>query len=417
MPTNVQSSTSVYAQYDTYWAARFWNDSKLYLTEWVIDGGTVETPSWYFDDYVDPTRESTAQYDYTFSSWDGDFDTPMTGARDFYAEYHSTIRKYNVYFYNESQLLQTKEGINYGSSTSYTGTTPTKLGVDNPEEYVFKGWLPAPESITGETYCYALFKFTGYLFGKLGKTDGEDYGYGTVDAPDWEAINVYWDTISSDTTAYQEGTLSEDDFKVKYPIGGRMIIPINLSNGTVIADVEIIGYNHDDFAFSSGKAPLTFFCADLPQILHRMNEGATNEGGWKSSEMRKFLNEELFDALPSKLQSSIKCVCKLSDDGSGHKTLSETADWCWLASYDEVGLPVGNSSLSGQGELYSSIFSSNKDSRKKYITDDTATAGWWLRSSYYSTNSSSMFWRVTNSGGSYSDIAFNAFYVAFGFCI
>ena len=77
----------------------------------------------------------------------------------------------------------------------------------------------------------------------------------------------------------------------------------------------------------------------------------------------------------------------------------------------------GSNNLSGQGELYSAIFSSNKDTRKKYITDDTATGGWWLRSSYYSPNSNSMFWRVTNSGGSYSDIAFNLFYVAFGFCI
>ena len=94
-----------------------------------------------------------------------------------------------------------------------------------------------------------------------------------------------------------------------------------------------------------------------------------------------------------------------------------TVDRCWLYSYDEVALISGSNNLSGQGEAYSEIFSSDKNSRKRYITDDTASGGWWLRSSYYSTNSNSMFWRVTNSGGSYSDIAFNSFYVAFGFCI
>lgn len=417
LPTNVQSSVSVYAQYDIYWAARFWNDKTLYLTEWVIDGGTVVEPKNYFEDYINPDRASTAQYDYHFSQWDGDFNSDMTAAREFYAVYASTTRRYNVYFYNGDTLLQTKADIPYGSSTSYTGSTPVKTGVEDPDEYVFKGWMPLPDNIIGETYCYALFKFTGYLFGKLGKTEDEDYGYGTVDNPNWDAINDHWDVIEEDIESYKSGILSESDFKAKYPIGGRMIIPINLTSGTTYADVEIIGYNHDNLPGDVGKAPLTFFCVDLPQILHRMNMESTNEGGYEASEMREFLNEELFAALPLKLKSIIKPVLKISDGGSTNKTLITTTDKCWLASYDEVGLISGSNNLSGQGELYSAIFSNNKDTRKKYITDDTATGGWWLRSSYYSTNSSSMFWRVTNSGGSYSDIAFNNFYIAFGFCI
>ena len=417
LPTNVQASISVYAQYDTYWAARFWNDSTLYLTEWVVNGGTVVEPKNYFDNYTNPTRESTAQYDYHFSSWDGDFDTAMAAAREFYAVYTSTTRKYNVYFYNDTELLYTVENVPYGSNTSYSGSTPIKTGVEDPDEYVFKGWTPAPENITGETYCYALFKFTGYLFGKLGKTDGEDYGYGTVDNPNWDTINAYWEVVSSDVASYQGGTMSEDDFMAKYPIGGRMIVPINLTDGDVVADVEIIGYDHDNLANNSGKSPLTFFCADLPQIQHRMNEASSNDGGYENSEMREFINNELFNALPDSLKSIIKPVYKISDGGSTNKTLVTTTDSCWLASYDEVGLTSSDNSLSGQGDVYSSIFSSNKESRKKYITDSTSTGGWWLRSSYYSLNSSSMFWRVTNSGGSYSDIAFNSFYVAFGFCI
>ena len=417
LPTSVSGICQVYAEYDTYWAARFWNDGTLYLTEWIIDNGTAIEPKDYFELYMDPIKMSTAQYDYTFSKWDGDFATAMTEPRDFYAVYTSTIRKYNVYFYNETELLYTVENVQYGSSASYFGLTPTKLGVDNPEEYVFKGWSPTPENITGETFCYALFKFTGYLFGKLAETEDTDQGYGTVDNPNWDTINSYWSTISTDVGAYQNGTLAEEDFKAKYPIGGRMIIPVALTDGAVAADVEIIGYNHDDLADGTGKAPLTFFCVDLPQILRRMNEDSSNEGGYEMSEMRQFLNGDLLAALPGELQTIIKSVSKISDGGSTNKALITTTDSCWLASYDEVGLTAGNNNLSGQGELYDSIFSSNKNSRKKYITDDVTSGGWWLRSSYYSTNSSSMFWRVTNSGGSYSDIAFNSFYVAFGFCI
>ena len=417
LPTNVQASINVYAQYDIYWAARFWNDRTLYLTQWVIDGGTVVEPKMYFEDYVNPVRESTAQYDYYFTKWDGDFATPMTAAREFHSTYGNTIRRYNVYFYNDTKLLYTVENIQYGSSTYYIGATPTKLGVENPDEYVFKGWLPLPENISGETNCYALFKFTGYLFGKLGKTDGEDYGYGTVDNPNWTAINAYWNVIDADIMSYRKGALTEEDFKNKYPIGGRMMVPINLANNKTYADIEIIGYNHDDLADDSGKAVLTFLCADLPQLLHRMNADSTNAGGYEKSEMRKFLNGELFAALPVNLQTLIKPVYKISDGGSTNKALVTTVDSCWLASYDEVGLISGTNNISGQGKIYGGIFSNNKESRKKYITDDTATGGWWLRTSYYSANSDSMFWRVTNTGGSYSDIAFNNFYVAFGFCI
>ena len=94
-----------------------------------------------------------------------------------------------------------------------------------------------------------------------------------------------------------------------------------------------------------------------------------------------------------------------------------TTDSCWLASYDEVGFVPGSNNLYGQGELYSSIFSSDKESRKKYIVDDTETGGWWLRSTYYTTSNSTMFWRVQKSGASYGDIQTGLFYVAFGFCI
>ena len=418
LPTNVQSTTSVYAQYDTYWAARFWNESKLHVTEWILDGTKAIEPEDYFEDYTVPTKTSTAQYDYTFNSWSGDFDSVLTESRDFYATYSSTIRRYNVYFYNDTELLYTVENIPYGGSTKYIGSTPTKLGVDNPDEYVFKGWMPLPENITGETYCYALFKFTGYLFGKLGKTDSEDYGYGTVDNPNWDAINGYWDVIASDVKAYKSGTLSVDDFAMKYPIGGRMLVPINLSTGMAAADIEIIDYEHDNLSDGSGKAALTFFCVDLPSVTHNMNNNGTNEGGWKDSDMRNFVNNELFSALPSELQSVIQPVDKLSDGGTSNMTLVSTSDKCWLASYDEVGFSFNSSVVSGQGESYSTIFTSSDNSRKKYVFNTTTIDRWWLRSSCSSgISDKGRFCRVTNAGGNYGDIASNPYYVAFGFCI
>ena len=409
IPTSVTAICQVYSQYNTHWAARFWNETNLHCVEYVLEGSNVSEPTC-----EEPLKESTAQYDYAFSSWDGDFDTAMTAARDFYAVYTNILRRYNVYFMNGDEELQVVESVPYGSGATYTGSTPVKQGVPNPEEYVFKGWLPSPEEITGETYCYPLFKFTGYLFGKL----NADSEYGTVDAPNWDLINAYWTTIHNDITSYQGGAMSQEDFEKKYMIGGRMIIPIEFSDGTsTVADVEIIGYDHDDMADGSGKAPLTFFCMELPNIEQAMNEPGAEEGGWEKSAMRAFVNGELYAVLPAELKAIIAPVSKISDGGPDNEVLVTTTDSCWLASYDEVGFTSGRYNLPGQGELYSSVFSSNKETRKKYITDDTETGGWWLRSTYYTSSSGSMFWRVQKSGASYGDIQTGEFFVAFGFCI
>lgn len=411
IPTNITAITNVYAEYSPLWAVRFYNGYLLEDTQWIPVGQSAVDPV-RAGRIPTPTRASTAQYDYTFSGWEGDY-TNVTEARKIMATYSSTIRKYTVYFYNGDELLQAKENIQYGTSTIYTGSTPVKTGVSNPDEYVFKGWMPAPENITGDTECYALFKFTGYLFGKL----GDDSEYGTVDNPNWDKINLYWDVIGSDVAAYKNGTMSEDDFNAKYQIGGRMIAPIALSDGTnAVADLEIIAHNHDDLADGSGKAALTMFCKDLPHILRSMNDFSSDDGGWENSAMRVFTNGMLFESFPVGLRSVIKPVYKISDGGP-NKALVTTTDHCWIASYDEVGFTSGNYNLAGQGELYSSIFSSNKASRKKYIMDNTETGGWWLRSSYYTTSSSTMFWRVQKSGASYGDIQSNLYYVAFGFCI
>jgi hypothetical protein len=258
--------------------------------------------------------------------------------------------------------------------------------------------------------------------------DGSEYG--TVDAPNWDKINAYWTTINNDVVSLNSGSMSKDDFEAKYMIGGRMLVPFEIQmietlNSTyfeytpgayTIVDMEIIAYNHDNLSDGSGKATLTFFCKDLPNLKQRMNTDSTNIGGYEASYMREFVNITLFEKAPEELKGIIKPVAKISDGGAKNANFITTIDSMWIASCDELGMtPSG--CLAGQGEIYSSVFTGDKNSRKKYITDSTEAGGYWTRTSYYSATSSSMFWRVTNNGGSYSDIAFNSFNIAFGFCI
>jgi hypothetical protein len=122
-----------------------------------------------------PTKTSTAQYTYAFAGWSltsgGSVATAalnkVTADRYVYASFSSTIRKYTVKFYNGSTLLQTVSNVPYGSTANYTGSTPEKTDVTKPSDYEFVGWNPSNVGISGETNCYAQFKYTGYVYTSL----------------------------------------------------------------------------------------------------------------------------------------------------------------------------------------------------------------------------------------------------------
>lgn len=118
-----------------------------------------------------PTKASTAQYSYSFSGWsltaggaaNANAMKAVVSDRNVYAAFTSTVRKYTVRFYNGTTLAQTVSEVPYGSNASYTGDTPAKTNVEKPEDYEFTGWNPSPNGITGNTDCYAQYRFIGYI--------------------------------------------------------------------------------------------------------------------------------------------------------------------------------------------------------------------------------------------------------------
>lgn len=133
-----------------------------------------------------PSRESTAQYDFTYAGWSKTKDSDESGVnadvlrnvegdRYVYMAYSKSVRYYNVYFYSGTTLLET-QSTPYGGTAYYGGTEPVKTGVDNPQDFEFIGWSPAPTNITGELSCYAQFEFLGSYARELVKrTISGDY--------------------------------------------------------------------------------------------------------------------------------------------------------------------------------------------------------------------------------------------------
>ena len=192
---------------------------------------------------------------------------------------------------------------------------------------------------------------------------------------------------------------------------------MTLTNGETY-NAEIIGFDHDDLADGSGKAGITFQFKELMITRHNMNSATYeyqygyNIGGWKASEMRDYVNNDVYALLPADLQIEIKEVSKVSDVGNKNITdLMTTNDKLFLLSFKEVGFTSSNSSYfaSGQGTQYEKFI--DNASRVKYLSG--SAAGWWLRS----TSIASYFFNVGSDGGYYITYANYTYGVAPAFCI
>ena len=138
-----------------------------------------------------PSRAADAQYTYTWSGWsltpDGNANANalknVTADRDVYAAYSRVVRTYTVYFYNGNTLLQTVENVPYGGTATYSGETPVYSGSGNVEDYQFNGFEPSGKNITGNTTCFAVFKYNGYAFrGLLERSIEGSYTNNTVES-------------------------------------------------------------------------------------------------------------------------------------------------------------------------------------------------------------------------------------------
>ena len=123
----------------------------------------------------EPTKTSTAQYEYSFVGWsktvggsvDADALIRVEANRSVYAVFSATVRTYTVRFLDGSTVLESHTNIPYGGDAAYSAGIPVKSGVDDPEDYVFSEWVPSPLGITGDTDCVAQYRFLGSVSRKL----------------------------------------------------------------------------------------------------------------------------------------------------------------------------------------------------------------------------------------------------------
>lgn len=88
---------------------------------------------------------------------------------------------------------------------------------------------------------------------------------------------------------------------------------------------------------TSQRANASFFANNALPLLRRMNPTNTNAGGWDESEMRKFLNTRVYEALPYNWQAAIKQVKISASAGNQSSEIVISNDYIYLAANRELG--------------------------------------------------------------------------------
>ena len=147
-----QTVNAVYVEAsDVYWTINFFNtDSKMTLlqTKQYQHGSIV---SYEGDPH---TKETTAQYTYTFKGWNVEF-TNAVDDFDYYAVYDSVVRSYTIVFNNFDGSKIESGSFKYGVIPSCS-KTPTRTATAE-WTYLHKGWKPALDYVTGEATYVATY--------------------------------------------------------------------------------------------------------------------------------------------------------------------------------------------------------------------------------------------------------------------
>ena len=237
--------------------------------------------------------------------------------------------------------------------------------------------------------------------GKCKKTSPKNFS-----TDDWETII---DAIGEgNTSKYNVGDTKEID------LGSYGKHTLRIANKSTPSECSNTNYSQSACGFVIEFADIV--------TTHNMNPAGTyngktydlgyNTGGWPATSMRTFVNNDIYNALPSELRNAIIDTTVISSHGSEDTANFTSTDKLYLLAPKEIYTDWSNSGdtakdLTRTLDYYTAqgVTTSNKTGAIK--KNGTSPARWWLRS--VNSTSSYHFYVVNNSGyyGNYN--AYNTF--------
>ena len=138
------------------------------------------------------------------------------------------------------------------------------------------------------------------------------------------------------------------------------------------------------------------FVLEFADIIteHKMNDTATNVGGWPATSMRTFVNNDIYNAIPSELRNAIIDTTVVSGHGSrSGETNFTSTDKLYLLTLKEIYTNSSSSydaakDLTRTLDYYTSIGVTTSSYSGAIKKNGINASYWWLRAAYsYGTNS------------------------------
>jgi Tfp pilus assembly protein PilX len=176
--TSDATYTATYNSTVNKYTIKFVNEDGTELQSMQVEYGA--TPAYTGET---PTKQTTAQYTYTFAGWSPTI-TAVIGDATYKATYNSTVNKYTIKFVNEDGTELQSGLVAYGEMPAYTGETPTKAATAQ-YTYTFTGWSPEIAAVIKDatytaTYNSTVNKYTIMAVVVNGSVEGVgEYEYGT----------------------------------------------------------------------------------------------------------------------------------------------------------------------------------------------------------------------------------------------
>ena len=219
-----------------------------------------------------------------------------------------------------------------------------------------------------------------------------------------------WDTIVSavqagSTENYHVGDTKEVD------MGTFGTHTIRVANTSTPAECSTAGFSQTACGFVLEFADII--------ATRNMNSTDTNAGGWPATLMRTYVNNDIYNALPSELKNGIIDTYVVSGHGKNDPANFTSTDKLYLLSTKEVWGKEGTSNVinydttdayTRQLDYYKAqgVTTSNYSGAKK-------NGSWWLRAA--SSNYGNSFYSVYTNGDWPNNIAYDSIGVAPAFRI
>lgn len=146
---------------------------------------------------------------------------------------------------------------------------------------------------------------------------------------------------------------------------------------------------------SNTRCSFSMLATHLLSRPRQWNTSNTNQGGWADSALNRYLNERLYNALPTQIKMLTKAVNVKSSVGQLSHEISESSCFITVPSLVEVDSSQNVAPYSSEGEAISYL-TTNESRKRTYANGDSGA--YWLRSPYIHSSTPYYVYSVNANG-------------------